>query len=79
MQNEYPKEIFDRQLRVEFEGYNLPIPYGYDKYLTMAFGNYMELPPKEKRVCHHEYEFMDMEKGYLNYRGIYYFIPKEKL
>lgn len=72
MQKEYPKEYFAEALRVDFEGHQLPIPVGYDGYLRMAFGDYMQLPPEEKRVCHHEYEFMDMENSYLNYKGIYY-------
>lgn len=78
MQNEYPKEIFDHPVRRNFEGYELPIPVGYDTYLNMAFGNYMELPPEEKRICHHEYEFMDMHNGYRTYRGTKYFIQKDK-
>ncbi len=76
MQNEYPKKTFDHAVRRSFEGHELPIPSDVDQYLTMAFGNYMELPPAEKRVCHHEYEFMDMHKSYLAYRGIKYYITK---
>lgn len=72
MQNEYPKEAFSSALRVPFEGHLLPIPVGYDTYLKMAFGNYMQLPPEEKRVCHHEFEFMDMETSYRKYKGIWY-------
>lgn len=72
MKNEYPKEIFSKPLYKEFEDGLYPIPIGYDKYLKMAFGNYMELPPVEKRVCHHEYEFMDMKNSYKKYKGIYY-------
>lgn len=79
MQNEYPKEIFKKAIRVKFEDHNLPVPCGYDEYLTMAFGDYMKLPPPEKQVCHHEYEFIDMEHSYLCYRGIHYFISKEKI
>lgn len=72
MQNEYPKELFAKAIRVPFEGYQLPIPVGYDGYLKMAFGDYMALPPKEKQVCHHEYEFMDMHNSYTQYKGKYY-------
>jgi lipopolysaccharide cholinephosphotransferase len=77
MQNEYPKEFFEKPLRVEFEGHQLPIPVGYDGYLRMAFGDYLQLPPEEKRVCHHEYEFMDMENSYKNYRGKYYYVNQK--
>ncbi len=72
MQKEYPKEAFAEMKRVNFEGHQLPIPVGYDTYLKMAFGDYMRLPPVEKQVCHHEYEFMDMEAGYEKYKGIHY-------
>ncbi len=77
MQNEYPKEFFREAIRVPFEGHLLPIPVGYDGYLTMAFGDYHQLPPKDKQICHHEYEFMDMEHSYRNYRGIYYYVNQE--
>ena len=26
----------------------------YDKYLSNAYGNYMQLPPEEKRISHHD-------------------------
>ncbi len=74
MQNEYPKEWFEKAVRVNFEGYQLPIPVGYDGYLRMAFGDYMQLPPVEKQVCHHEFEVVDMENSYKIYRGKRYFI-----
>ena len=72
MQNEYPKGVFAHAVIHNFEGYLMPVPEDYDTYLKMAFGDYMQLPLVEKRVCHHEYEFMDMKKGYKAYRGIYY-------
>lgn len=78
MQNEYPKELFEKAIRVDFEGYKLPIPVGYDGYLKMAFGDYMKLPPKDKQVCHHEFEVIDMENSYKKYRGINYFKQFEK-
>lgn len=78
MQNEYPKEFFSSAIRVPFEGHLMPIPVGYDGYLKMAFGDYMQLPPVEKQVCHHEYEFMDMENSYTNYRGVYYCVGQKE-
>lgn len=32
-----------------FEGYNYPVPTGYDSYLKRCFGNYMQLPPVHER------------------------------
>lgn len=77
MQKEYPKEIFSSAVRVPFEGYELPIPVGCDTYLRMAFGDYMQLPPEEKRVCHHEFEMMDMENSYKIYKGVKYCVKEQ--
>lgn len=63
MKNEYPKEIFDHAVYKKFEGHMLPVPAGYDKYLKIAFGNYMKFPPKDKQVAHHDIIYMDLEKG----------------
>lgn len=71
MKNFYPKEAFQKALFVPFEDGQMPIPIGYDAYLKIAFGNYMELPPKEKQVGHHEALFMDLNKSYLNYKQKY--------
>lgn len=78
MQNEYPKRIFERAVRYEFEGHDFPLPIGYDEYLRMAFGDYMQLPPEDKQVCHHEFEFMDMDHSYKDYKGKYYCVKEEK-
>lgn len=73
MSNDYPKEVFSDQLYVDFEDTKLPIPIGYDTYLKMAFGNYMELPPEKDRINHHEYEFIDLDTPYIKYRGDKYY------
>lgn len=73
MQNEYRREWFDSAVRKDFEGHAMPLPVGYDAYLRMAFGDYMQLPPEEKRVCHHAFEVMDMDNSYKIYRGKRYF------
>lgn len=78
MQNEYPSSVFSSAVRVEFEGHLLPVPVGYDTYLTMAFGDYKKLPPPEQQICHHEYEFLDMQHSYRIYRGTKYLIQPSK-
>ena len=39
----------------KFEGYDFPIPAGYDMVLKKIYGNYMEFPPENKRVAHHDF------------------------
>lgn len=36
----------------KFGDYNFYIPKNYDRYLTIEYGNYMEIPEKEKQVSH---------------------------
>lgn len=36
-------------LLVKFENLNVPIPQGYDKFLTQVYGDYLTLPSKEKQ------------------------------
>ena len=52
-----PQERVDKAkwmtpITVEFEGYDLAAPTNYDEYLSNLYGNYMELPPVEKRHSH---------------------------
>ena len=72
MKNWYPKEAFLKAVYRPFEDTQMPIPAGYDDYLKIAFGDYMQLPPEEKRVGHHEALFMDLDNSYVKYRGKYY-------
>lgn len=72
MKNEYPKKAFEKAVLKRFEGYDMPVPAGYDDYLRIAFGDYMTLPPKEKQVAHHDVIICDLDRSYKEYRGIYY-------
>lgn len=78
MQNEYPKELFSSAVYSDFEGIKIPIPVGYDTYLTMAFGDYMTPPPNEEQIPHHDMVFCDPNNGYEKYRGIYFDKKQEK-
>ncbi len=49
----YRKEWFDEVELKEFEGVQVPIPRGYDGALRSQYGNYMILPPMEKRGIEH--------------------------
>lgn len=77
MGNVYPEKDFSSAKKVSFEDTELPIPIGFDNYLSTVFGEYMQLPPENQRVAHHETVFIDPEKSYTNYKGIYYLTNKE--
>jgi lipopolysaccharide cholinephosphotransferase len=49
-----PRTVFDNHSTMPFEGKEYHIPNGYDTYLRHKYGNYMELPPLEKRVSTHD-------------------------
>lgn len=72
MVNDYPAEAFASAKWVEFEGLSMPVPVGYDTYLRMAFGDYMQLPPEEERIPKHEAVLVDTEHSYRQYKGTYY-------
>lgn len=48
-----PKSMFDEYTDVTFEGCSFKSVKDYDGYLRNFYGNYMELPPVEKRIAHH--------------------------
>ena len=48
-----PKSIFDETILVRFEDDEYYAPKGFDKYLSNLYGDYMTLPPAEKRVRNH--------------------------
>jgi lipopolysaccharide cholinephosphotransferase len=50
----YIKESeFSKLIKIKFEDMEVYIPQGYDSYLKRQYGNYMQLPPIEKRVSPH--------------------------
>lgn len=46
------KSEFEKVVEVEFEGHKFPAFFCWDSYLRGLYGNYMELPPVEKRKTH---------------------------
>lgn len=52
----FKKALFDNVVEVVFENKRFMVFYDADSYLTNAYGDYMQLPPEEKRVTHHSYK-----------------------
>ena len=53
-----PKEVFPKAWlqgtkTFLYEGMEVDLPTGYDEYLRQYYGDYMQLPPEEKRISHH--------------------------
>ena len=51
-----PAEWFKEIMKMEFEGHYFNVPSNYEAILKHFYGNWMELPPVEQRVTHHDYE-----------------------
>ena len=68
----YKKDWFRSVCMIDFDGIMLPVPIEYDIILKSIYGDYMKLPPVEKRCVHHNYLFLDLDRPYTDYKGIYY-------
>ena len=51
----FPRAWLSEGAELMFEGVKFRVPTEYDKYLKRLYGDYMELPPVEKRVSHHHF------------------------
>lgn len=47
------RSAFDSYIEMEFEGHKVMACCGWEEYLTNIYGDYMKLPPPEKRVGDH--------------------------
>lgn len=48
--------VFKSYIELPFEGKNYMCIKQYDAYLTKHYGDYMQLPPEEKRITHHKFK-----------------------
>ena len=59
----FEKEWFSKAIEMPFEGMTIPMAVGYDNYLRKIYGDYMELPPEEKRITHHNHLYENLKEG----------------
>lgn len=52
----FPSEIFANYIDSPFDGVTCMVIKEYDKFLRMYYGDYMQLPPVEKRVASHDFK-----------------------
>jgi lipopolysaccharide cholinephosphotransferase len=76
MRMRFPTEWFRDVKYMDFEGHSMPVPADVDRYLTISFGDYMQLPPEEDRIARHNAEFIDLNNCYTKYKGIHYCVKK---
>ena len=62
-----PKWWFDETIELEFEGIKVKAPKQYDLMLRQIYGDYMQLPPMEKRKAHHYAYLIDLERNFKDY------------
>lgn len=53
---EISAKAFDSYIDMDFENLKLKVISGFDIYLSSLYGDYMQLPPEEKRVAKHGFD-----------------------
>lgn len=72
----HPKKDFDAVVYLDFEGHKVPVMTGYKRYLTEIWGDYMQLPPVEKRVAKHDAVYLSTTESYRRFKGKYYCVKE---
>ena len=67
----FPKTWFGER-KVQFEDIMATVPSDAEAYCKAMYGDYMSLPPEEKRAVRHHTEYIDLKESYQKYKGIYY-------
>ena len=66
--NVYPRRYFEARTEAVFEGRPYPISAHYHELLTTLYGDYMQIPPPEQRLCKQHAILVDTEHSYETYR-----------
>lgn len=74
----HPKSDFDHTVDLDFEGRKLPVMAGYETYLRKIWGDYMALPPPEKRVAKHDSVYTSVTEPYARFKGTLYCVKEPR-
>lgn len=61
--------FFGKPTLYQFENIEIFGPEKYDEYLKSIYGNWRQLPPKEKRYTKHDFVLFDLDHSYLTPRA----------
>lgn len=67
LSNIFPRSYFDKGIVKKFEDIDAIVPKDYDGFLKQQYGDYMQLPPEDKRQPHHYNQVIDLKKSYKCY------------
>lgn len=56
LKNKFSSSVFSDYMDIQFEDRQFKAMSGFDEYLKCAYGDYMRLPPENKRVSHHSFK-----------------------
>lgn len=60
------RAVFDGQHAFDYAGYRFMGPSGYDEYLAGVYGDYMRLPPEDRRKPDHSMVDVSLDQSYLS-------------
>ena len=63
----WERKLWEETVTGMFEKFAISLPNGWDEILKAYYGNYRQLPPKDKRVSLHSDMIIDMDRPYTDY------------
>ena len=67
--NVYPRQLLTQPMEAKFEGRSYTIARDYDTLLRILYGDYMQIPPPEKRVRKGHTILVDLNNSYEKYEN----------
>jgi lipopolysaccharide cholinephosphotransferase len=59
----FKSEWFKEYILFPFADTEIRVPVGYDEMLRFEYGDYMQLPPMDKRIPDHERYYVNLKEG----------------